>query len=72
MQKSYEDILEASLPQYIRKDICALKEGYKSESPVLDCLFCELQGSVNSAVHSGEISEEQAVYIRSKYLNMEN
>ena len=72
MQKSYEDILEASLPQYIKKEAIALEEGRKSGSPFLDCLYCELQGSVNSAFYSGEISEEQAVYLRRKHFGLEN
>ena len=34
----------------------------------LDCLWCELYGSINSAQWSGEISEAQADCLRELYL----
>jgi len=68
MHKTDEDILELSLPGYLKKDIIALAEGYENGSPVLDCLYCEVQGSINAAFHGNEITEEQADYLRKKYL----
>jgi len=68
MRKTDEEILELSLPKYLKDDIAALVEGYKSDSPVLDCLYCEVQGSINSAYYGNEITEEQADYLRKKYL----
>lgn len=49
MGKSYEELLEASLPGYLRKDIVAVEEGCKNNSDVLDCLYNEVQGSNNYA-----------------------
>lgn len=71
MDKSYEEILEASLPGYLRKDILALEEGIKNHSDLLDCLYCEVQGSINSAFYDNEITKEQAVFLRKKYLGLE-
>jgi len=68
MRKTDEEILELSLPKYLKDDIAALVEGYKSDSSVLDCLYCEVQGSINSAYYGNEITEEQADYLRKKYL----
>lgn len=70
MGKSYEEILEASLPGYLRKDILAFTAGLKNDSDVLDCLYNEVQGSINSAFYDNEISEEQAVFLRKKYLGL--
>lgn len=36
----------------------------------LDCLIDELQGSVNSAVVDGDITEEQCDYLYKKYIRM--
>jgi len=36
-----------------------------------DCLWGELYGSINSAFVDGDITEEQAWYLRENYLNME-
>lgn len=72
MRKSDEDILEFSLPIYLKEDIDALTEGYKNNSTLLDCLYCEVQGSINSALHGNEITEEQAVFLRKKHLGLED
>ena len=69
---SYEEISEASLPGYLKKDIEALKEGYETNSSVLDCLYNEVQGSINSAYYDNEITKEQAVFLRKKYLFIED
>lgn len=71
MSKLYEDVFEVSLPVYLKKDIIAFEEGRKSNSTLLDCLYCELQGSINSALYDNEITEEQAVFLRKKYLGLE-
>jgi hypothetical protein len=42
--------LEKCLPPYLEHDLKALKEGRKNKSSLLDCLICELQGSINSAL----------------------
>ena len=63
--------LENSLPKYLKDDIDALAKGYKNNSTLLDCLYCEVQGSINSALYGNEITEKQAVFLRKKYLGLE-
>lgn len=63
-----EEILEKCLPKYLEKDLIALKEGIKNKSKNLDCLYNELQGSINSAFIDGEITEKQCDYLYEKYI----
>ena len=60
--------LESNLPDYLKSDLNSYIDGYIHNSSLLDCLFGELYGSINSAEWDGEISPEQASYLRSKYL----
>lgn len=66
-----ENFMEISLPKYLKDDIDALMKGYENNSTLIDCLYCEVQGSINSALYANEISEEQAVFLRKKYLGLE-
>lgn len=59
---------ERTLPEYLQKDIKAYKEGIRTKSTVLDCLWGELYGSINSAQYDLLISKEEADYLRKKYL----
>ncbi len=63
-----EKILERCLPKYLEKDLLALKEGIKNKSKNLDCLYNELQGSINSAFIYGEITEKQCDYLYEKHI----
>lgn len=67
MDKSY---LEHHLPTYLQKDIDALKKGVAENSSLLDCLLDEVYGSINSAYWDQTITEEQATYLRKKYLDI--
>lgn len=60
--------LKCNLPKYLQHDIDALKQGMREKVSYLDCLFDELYGSINSAEVDLLISEEQAAYLRNKYL----
>ena len=71
MARKNEDILEASLPRYLKNDLVALEEGLMNNSTLLDCLYCEVQGSINSALYDREITQEQADHLRRKYLQLE-
>ena len=64
------DLLELNLPRYLRNDIEALKKGEQEKSTLLDCLWGEVYGSINAAFYDNEISEEQADYLRAKYLGL--
>lgn len=70
MDKTNEDILEMSLPPYLKNDIIALVEGRKNNSSLLDCLYGEVYGSINSAFYSKEITEQEAFFLREKYLGL--
>lgn len=67
LNKNY---LEANLPEFLQHDIDALVEGKKNQVTYIDCLLGEIYGSINAAYYDGMISEEQAVYLRKKYLNI--
>lgn len=65
-----EKYFELGLPEYLKNDIGALENGKRVKSSVLDCLYNEVYGSINSAYFSSEITEEQARYLRKKYLGI--
>ena len=59
-----ESLYEVNLPESIRHDLEAYKKGLQEKHCLhLDCLFNELQGSINGAYHGGEISKEQYQYL---------
>ena len=60
--------LEANLPQSLQAAIQEYTEGAASGSSLLDCLWGELYGTINAHQHGGRITEEQADYLRGKYL----
>lgn len=60
--------LEANLPQSLQEAIQEYTEGAASGSSLLDCLWGELYGTINAHQHGGRITEEQADYLRGKYL----
>lgn len=65
------EFYEVNLPFHLQKAIDDLKDGLKKNVQHIDCLQDEVYGSINSAMVDHEISEEQAEYLRSKYLNIE-
>ena len=64
-----ERTFEYGLPNYLQHDLDAYKEGLKTKSSILDCLWGELYGSINLAeISEGVITSEHADYLRRKYL----
>ena len=63
-----EPLDEPDLPASLQRDLDAYQKGLAEHVPYLDCLWCELYASINSAQWSGEISEDQARCLREKYL----
>ena len=64
-ERSYE----FGLPDYLQHDLDAYKEGLKTHSGLMDCLWGELYGSINMAeISEGVITPEHADYLRKKYL----
>lgn len=60
---------EYGLPDYLQHDLDSYKEGLKSHSGLMDCLWGELCGSINMAeISDGVITHEHADYLRKKYL----
>lgn len=68
-QAERERAYEYGLPEYLQHDLDAYKDGVKNGSPLLDCLWGELYGSINVAeISDGAITPEHAEYLRHKYL----
>lgn len=64
-----EQSYEFGLPNYLQHDLDAYKEGLKTNSSLLDCLWGELYGSINIAeINEGAITPEHADYLRKKFL----
>lgn len=64
-----ERAYEYGLPEYLQHDLDAYKEGLKTKSDLLDCLWGELYGSINIAeINDGAITREHAEFLRNKYL----
>ena len=69
LQTEREQAYEYGLPEYLQHDLDAYKEGLKSHSNLLDCLWGELYGSINMAeISDRAITPEHATYLRKKYL----
>lgn len=68
-QTEREQAFEYGLPDYLQHDLDAYKDGLKSHSGLMDCLWGELYGSINMAeISDGIITSEHADYLRKKYL----
>lgn len=69
-KKLFQDrsYLETNLSQHLQKAIDDYIQGEKDKVPYMDCLWGELYGSINADLWAGIISEEQAKYLRAKYL----
>ncbi len=64
-ERSYE----YGLPAYLQHDLDAYKQGVKTASTLMDCLWGELYGSINIAeIDDGIITPEHADYLRKKFL----
>ena len=62
------EMYERCIPTYLKHDIEEyLKNKDNKECKHIDCLLDEIYGSINSALYSNEITEEQANYLRDKY-----
>ncbi len=70
--KSY---LECGLPPFLQESIEKMKRAWilkETEGYIRwDCDYCELQSNINVAEVCGAITEDQAWYIREKYLYIE-
>lgn len=60
--------LERDLPRSLRKALDEYVQGEKDRVSYMDCLWGELYGAINSNQWCGAITQEQADYLRAKYL----
>ena len=68
-QAERDQAFEYGLPDYHQQEQDAYKDGLKSQSGLMDCLWGELYGSINMAeISDGIITPEHADYLRKKYL----
>lgn len=69
VQQLRERSYEFGLPKYLQQDLDAFKEGLRTKSSLIDCLWSELYSSINIAeINDGAITKEHANYLRSKFL----
>lgn len=69
VQQLRERSYEFGLPKYLQQDLDAFKEGLRTKSSLIDCLWSELYSSINIAeINEGSITQEHANYLRSKFL----
>ena len=69
VQQLRERSYEFGLPKYLQQDLDAFKEGLRTKSSLIDCLWSELFSSINIAeINEGSITQEHANYLRSKFL----
>ncbi|MBA4697967.1 MAG: helix-turn-helix domain-containing protein [Ruminococcus sp.] len=61
--------LETGLSASVQKSIKDYLQGQKDQVLYLDCLWNELYGAINADLWAGLITEEQASYLREKYLD---
>ena len=59
---------ESGLPGFVQQSIDNLLQGELEQVSHLDCLYDDLYGSINAAQWGGDITREQADYLRKKYL----
>lgn len=60
--------LELGLPASLDKALREYIQGEKDKVSYMDCLWGELYGAINSNQWSNAITQEQADYLREKYL----
>lgn len=65
-----DEEFEKMLPSYLKEDIDAFKKGMAEKSTLLDCLYCEVQGSINLAFYGHQITKKEADLLRKKYLGI--
>ena len=60
---------ECGLPPWLEESIERLLKGEAEKDSLIDCYYCELQSDINVA-EFGEITSEQAWFLREKYLGL--
>lgn len=68
VKQQERNYLEKNLSPHLQKAVDDYVQGAKDQVSYMDCLWGELYGSINADLWAGVISEEQAKYLRVKYL----
>ncbi len=64
-----QEYLEKNLPPFLQEGIDDLMDGRRLNLEMrIDLLYSDLQSSINIAYHGNMIDENQANYLRHKYL----
>ena len=63
-----KEYLETGLPESLQHSLDEFIQGEKEQVSHMDCLWGELYGSINACQWDGRITQEQADYLRKKYL----
>ena len=63
-----KEYLETGLPESLQHALDEYIQGEKDQVSHMDCLWGELYGSINACQWGGRITQEQADYLRKKYL----
>lgn len=68
--------LECGLPDFLQSSIDTMRASWEhvdrgEQDDNWDCYYCELRADINTCEVTGAISEEQAWYLREKYLRMD-
>lgn len=59
------------LPPYLQHDLDAYIQGKEEGNSLLDCLWCELYGSINGAeIDDQAITHEHAQFLRERILGL--
>jgi len=62
---------ERTLPRYLKNDIESYRQAIEDKNELLaNDYWCELYGSINSAMWDRDITEDVAKYLRDKYLGI--
>lgn len=67
-QATDQTYLEKNLPASLDKALREYIQGEKDKVSYMDCLWGELYSAINSNQWSNAITQEQADYLRAKYL----
>ena len=60
--------LDFPIPPFLEKEIDELRMGIQNDVSYIDCLQNEIYGSINAALNSKLLTEEQAQALRSHYV----
>lgn len=68
--------LECGLPRYLQESLDIMKATWErldrgEKCPRWDCDYCSLQADINCAEVDGQISADQAWYLREEYLRIQ-